>query len=740
MNLIVDSFERDGAQQVAGWFFVGEGTQREYAGEVAECMYNQFRLALCKAIAETEGCKLGTGRDLDDATYERVCFACSLMTGVVMLRNVGHVENAKGEKEACLRYELHEFQFPMTSTKLKQEIRSKLKSIESVQHVESAAVHSGHPPPASEVVDLISDCDEQDDGPIIFLPMVAKTPPSQAISTVVKAPTSSPILVNDELALSESNSRGDMHEHAELERQAEREWKQKSCYQRWVTEGESCKKDATYCTSHFDFLENERIDLYASLIPHFTATNPNIRADVGTPKQSNSTTRRTAASGDVDMKVEHINVENGGPLATAARSRACRMETRTKKQAEKQAEVPPRQKELASAFAELRVCVLERAPAFLLAASEHVSVCPQCSSSTKKQEKELEAQRDGVAVADAGSDPENGEQDRGMLRALNAEGLGGACGACSLARHWHEYEEACKTHGALVQRAHARAQHEPRSQANGGGRGQEILRCCKWFVNNTVLATIVNLALRRSHREGKDATPLRGILVGVTRANHCVVERALVANSWNGAGGLDDAAGLLRNAQCDGLVVLGYFRVAVAGSDPENGEQDRVVLRELNAEGLGLWCSVQEVDQVVSVSEFVKFVSFGAEAQVASPIEWKVVQEPFLPCRVFEHWATSMQASSTDRGQAAGVLAAVAAAALVRLATVNLRVQQAYIKRQLSLSALTLTRPNADDCLANFLVSAQRDVVVSTTSESSGDCRICTGALWLHDLGDMMLF
>jgi hypothetical protein len=570
--------------------------------------------------------------------------------------------------------------------------------------------------------------------------MVAKTPPSQAISTVVKAPTSSPILVNDELALSESNSRGDMHEHAELERQAEREWKQKSCYQRWVTEGESCKKDATYCTSHFDFLENERIDLYASLIPHFTATNPNIRADVGTPKQSNATTRRTAASGDVDMKVEHINVENGGPLATAARSRACRMETRTKKQAEKQAEVPPRQKELASAFAELRVCVLERAPAFLLAASEHVSVCPQCSSSTKKQEKELEAQRDGVAVADAGSDPENGEQDRGMLRALNAEGLGGACGACSLARHWHEYEEACKTHGALVQRAHARAQHEPRSQANGGGRGQEILRCCKWFVNNTVLATIVNLALRRSHREGKDATPLRGILVGVTRANHCVVERALVANSWNGAGGLDDAAGLLRNAQCDGLVVLGYFRVAVAGSDPENGEQDRVVLRELNAEGLGLWCSVQEVDQVVSVSEFVKFVSFGAEAQVASPIEWKVVQEPFLPCRVFEHWATSMQASSTDRGQAAGVLAAVAAAALVRLATVNLRVQQAYIKRQLSLSALTLTRPNADDCLANFLVSAQRDVVVSTTSESSGDCRICTGALWLHDLGDMMLF
>ena len=739
MNLIVDSFERDGAQQLAGWFFVGEGAQREYAGEVAECMYNQFRLALCKAIAETEGCKLGTGRDLDDATYERVCFACSLMTGVVMLRNVGHVENAKGEKEACLRYELHEFHFPMTSTKLKQEIRSKLKSIESVQHVESAAVHSGHPPSASEVVDLISDCDEQDDEPIIFLPMVVNTPtPSQAISIVVKAPTSSPILVKDELVLSESNSRGDMHEHADLERQAEREWKQKSCYQRWVKEGERCKKDATYCTTHFDFLEQQRIDLYASVIPHFTATNPNIRADVGTPKQSNATTRTTAASGDVDMKVEHINVENGGPLATAARSRAGRMETRTKKQAEKQAEVPPRQKELDSAFAELRVSVLERSPAFLLAASEHVSVCPQCSLSTKKQEKELEAQRDGIAVADAGSDPDNGEKDREMLRALNAEGLGGACGACSLACHWHEYEEACKTHRALFQRAHTRAQHEPKSKANGGVRGQEILRCCKWFVKNSVLATIVNLALRHSHREGKGATPLRGILAGVTRANHCVVARALVANSWNGAGGLDDAEGLLRNAQCDGLVVLGYFRVAVAGSDPENGEQDRVVLRELNAEGLGLWCSVQEGDQVVSVSEFVKFVSFGAEAQVASPIEWKVVQEPFLPCRVFEHWATSMQASNTDRGQAAGVLAAVAAAALVRLATVNLRVQQAYIKRQLSLSALTLTRPNADDCLANFLVSAQRDGVVSTTSESSGDCRICTGALWLHYLGDMM--
>jgi hypothetical protein len=72
VNLIVDSFERDDDQQSPGWFLVGEGTQREYAGEVDECMYNQFRLTLCKVIAETEGCKLGTDRDLDDATYERV--------------------------------------------------------------------------------------------------------------------------------------------------------------------------------------------------------------------------------------------------------------------------------------------------------------------------------------------------------------------------------------------------------------------------------------------------------------------------------------------------------------------------------------------------------------------------------------------------------------------------------------------------------------------------------------------
>ena len=83
-----------------------------------------------------------------------------------------------------------------------------------------------------------------------------------------------------------------------------------------------------------------------------------------------------------------------------------------------------------------------------------------------------------------------------------------------------------------------------------------------------------------------------------------------------------------------------------------------------------------------------------------------------------KHWSTSMQTSNTDR-----VLADVSVAALVRLVTVNLRVQQVYIKRQLSLSALTLTRPNTDDCLANFLVSSRQYGVVSTTSESSGDCR-----------------
>jgi hypothetical protein len=64
---------------------------------------------------------------------------------------------------------------------------------------------------------------------------------------------------------SESNSLGDMHEHslahAELKEQAQREWQQKSCYERWLKEGERCKRDATYPTSLFDSLEQQRIAL-----------------------------------------------------------------------------------------------------------------------------------------------------------------------------------------------------------------------------------------------------------------------------------------------------------------------------------------------------------------------------------------------------------------------------------------------------------------------------------------------
>jgi len=64
---------------------------------------------------------------------------------------------------------------------------------------------------------------------------------------------------------SESNSLGDMHEHslahAELKQQAQREWQQKSCYERWLKEGERCKRDVTYPTTLFESLEQQRIDL-----------------------------------------------------------------------------------------------------------------------------------------------------------------------------------------------------------------------------------------------------------------------------------------------------------------------------------------------------------------------------------------------------------------------------------------------------------------------------------------------
>jgi hypothetical protein len=90
---------------------------------------------------------------------------------------------------------------------------------------------------------------------------------------------------------------------------------------------------------------------------------------------------------------------------------------------------------------------------------------------------------------------------------------------------------------------------------------------------------------------------------------------------------------------------------------------------------------------VVSVSDFVQIVGFGADAPRDSPLKWQVVQEPFLPRRVLQECAASAQEADGGSDQAA--------AALVNLYTVNLRVQEAYVKRHLCMSNVANTKEKA---------------------------------------------
>ena len=75
---------------------------------------------------------------------------------------------------------MHEFPFPLTRQKLRQEIRSKVKSISDPRDVEELTGVSLNPAPASstmEVVDLVSDDDDQgDDQPLISQKVEAPAP------------------------------------------------------------------------------------------------------------------------------------------------------------------------------------------------------------------------------------------------------------------------------------------------------------------------------------------------------------------------------------------------------------------------------------------------------------------------------------------------------------------------------------------------------------------------------------
>ena len=111
-------------------------------------MYNQFRLALCKAIAGFEKSLNG---------LNRWNTACSNMTGIVVVQVYGAVQST-----SVLCYEVHEFPFPLTLQKLRQELRSKFKSSD-VEDVTTIPVSVAHSSSVMEVVDLISDDDSGDD-------------------------------------------------------------------------------------------------------------------------------------------------------------------------------------------------------------------------------------------------------------------------------------------------------------------------------------------------------------------------------------------------------------------------------------------------------------------------------------------------------------------------------------------------------------------------------------------------
>ena len=176
--------------------------------------------------------------------------------------------------------------------------------------------------------------------------------------------------------------------------------------------------------------------------------------------------------------------------------------------------------------------------------------------------------------------------------------------------------------------------------------------------------------------------------------------------------GVKSTVGGTEGEASDELVVLGYFRVA-ASAGAEMGEQDRRLLCALNACGLGLVCSVQEDQQASSASEFVKFVGFGPEARRTSPLQWKVLQEPFLPCRVLREWAASSLKARRARSvaDADAASAEAASAALVKMKTVNLRVQEAYLKRQVLLQSAT--RPSDVACTGLFVVGGAEPSVQS---------------------------
>lgn len=782
-NLVADSLQQCGEQELAGWFFVGEGAGLEYASNIAAAMYSQFRLAFSKAFA-------GVEKSLDEAAYDHACAMCSQMTGVVLLRSVGQLEGT-GEKQG-LRYEVHEFAFPLPRQKLKQEIRARLKSNAELEVVEENSNGSANMASSSsvcEVVDLISDDEEQnDDTPVIFLEDTRKRSfAPRDTSGEADEPPLDVALASSESIEAAAFPASCMDPSAVRTWQdiASEQWQQATCYQRWVSECMAIRANPDHATDLYDTLEKQRQALFASVMQNMSES------------RSSMVQASIPVSGDSVCHVRPKGKDERAPAAVNTSAGKGMLAG----------------KDLAS-FAKLRIGFRARA--------------------SVDRDSQRSATGELAALSQQPAQAREGEQQCGQDRP-DPHGQ-------MLDLSLHEYDKACSTCCHLLSRAHAKAQLKSQP---GGATGDDD---CP-LILNSVMVSILHEAFSRAGADG-----VHGVLAGFKRGDQIVVTHAratseglppcagdgesgaslawlreqaqklfpqallhpetkiseICAESPCNAGQEDrsgrqcimatkeensnalgaeavqgescaasrevmvvkeedgsNALSHLRSAvQCNGLhvkmppcsdlddavrphqaadvqeqsggeelnrvvkehpdedrhcgstqvenqqsslmpqanpkvgifdrkeestddsdssvlTVLGYFRVACTTSAPDAGEVDRRRLCALNGRGVGLVCTIQKSEQVLSSPDLAKFMCFGVEEQPASQMAWEVQQDPFLPGRVLRQWASASQDEAGDQDEAE------AAATLVKLHTMNLRLQEAYIKRQLSLSAVT---------------------------------------------------
>ena len=508
-NLIADALQRDSDQQLAGWFFVGEGAGQPRADAVAQCMWDQFRLALCKAIAGNESA-------VDDATFQRTFKKCSQMMGVVILRSVQPVEVDEDRKEPGLRYAVHEFAFPFPKQKIRQDIRSKIKVDSEAMDLQDLSVPVSTVPTTSEVVDLVSDDDDPDDDKaIIHLPAVktASAPPPSTMDD-----DDAPLLAEGRVSLPIEGS---------VCGQADAQPPSANCPQAHSSDAEdgakagpvqrpaqnqeeSGQKENSDSTRSADTLmvDATGITTAANLIESARGAHDN---DV-----LSATLANHSGPSIVSASVSCSGATTSAPLSSTASADVAAPQQSSTAAPEKRP-VNVCQNGLVASYAKLRVG--KRSPASSLSASGTVSDHPHASH--------------------AGSCGASGALQRD---AANVRGAALAADDTNhLVHRLQEYDKACDAHRSLHHKAHLKAKAARQSR-------QDAQDDCKLFVQNSVLVTVMNLAMGREGSKG-----LHGVLAGVTRGDKISILQALAADgdppSFNGGSMEQDATWLRKQAQ-----------------------------------------------------------------------------------------------------------------------------------------------------------------------------------------------